>query len=149
MPGPLGRLRLIIESRLENVALLGGAIRSLAHAAAQDETTAFQLELCLVEAATNAIRHAYGGQPGKEVEVTVELTTERISFLVCDSGQPHPSFALLTAPFDWQNRAQIPEGGMGLAIIREIMDEVQYSSDSGRNCLAMTKFRAASSAPRR
>ena len=139
----VGKLRLVSESLLENVALLGSAIQGLTLAAAVDKTTAYQLELCVVEATTNAIRHAYDGFPGNEVEVIVELTTDQISFKVCDSGKTHPAFDQQTASFDWKTLDQAPEGGMGLSIIREIMDEVQYSSSQGRNCLTMTKFLAA------
>lgn len=137
------RLRLAIDSVLENVALLGSATHGLALAAALDETTAFQLELCVVEATTNAIRHAYNGLPGNEVEMTVELSAEQISFLIYDSGKRHPAFDTQTDPFEWKSLDQLPEGGMGLSIIREIMDEVRYSSAHGRNCLTMTKFLAA------
>lgn len=139
----VGRLRLVSESLLENVALLGSAIQGLTLAAAIDKTTAFQLELCVVEATTNAIRHAYAGLPGNEVEVIVELTADRISFKVCDSGKTHPAFDKQTASFNWESLDQIPEGGMGISIIKGIMDEVQYSSSQGRNCLTMTKFLAA------
>lgn len=139
----VGRLRLVSESLLENVALLGSAIQGLTFAAAIDKTTAFQLELCVVEATTNAIRHAYAGLPGNEVEVIVELTADRISFKVYDSGKTHPAFDQQTVSFDWESLDQVPEGGMGVSIIKEIMDEVQYSSSQGRNCLTMTKFLAA------
>lgn len=139
---PVGRFRLVTESLLENVALLGSAIRGVALALSFDETVAFQLELCVVEATTNAIRHAYDGLPGNEVEVIVELTTDRISFEVCDSGKIHPAFDQQTVSFVWKTLDQVPEGCMGLPIIREIMDEVQYSSSQGRNCLTMTKFLA-------
>ena len=145
MGRPVGKLHLSIESLLENVALLGNAIQGLMRAASLDETTAFQLELCVVEAATNAIRHAYDGAPGNEVEVTAELASDRISFSVCDSGKTHPAFDELAPPFEWQSIDQIPEGGMGITIIKETMDEVRYSSGQGRNCLTMTKFLAAPS----
>jgi len=142
---PVGKLRLATESLLGNVALLGSAIQGLMRAASLDETTAFRLELCVVEATTNAIRHAYDGAPGNEVEVTVELATDQISFLVCDYGRTHPAFDALTAPFEWKSLDQIQEGGMGITIIKETMDEVRYSSSQGRNCLTMTKFLAAPS----
>jgi serine/threonine-protein kinase RsbW len=148
MGHPIGRLRLVTESLLENTAMLGSAIRGLALAASLDETAAFQLELCVIEATTNAIRHAYSGMPGNEVEVIVELVADRISFSVCDSGKTHPDFEQMTPlSFDWESLDQVSEGGMGLSIIRKIMDEVQYRSGQGRNCLVMTKFLVAENPP--
>ena len=129
-----------MDSRMENLSLLGNAILGTARAAVLDDTLAFQLELCVVEAVTNAIRHAYGGLPAHQVEVTVEVAADRISYQVSDTGKCHPHFAQPGAVFDWQTPAQAPEHGMGLAIIWEVMDEVQYHSENGRNRLTMTKF---------
>jgi anti-sigma regulatory factor (Ser/Thr protein kinase) len=36
--------------------------------------------------------------------------------------------------------AGVPEGGMGIEIIRQAMDEASYSTNSGTNCLRLTKF---------
>lgn len=129
-----------MESRMENLSLLGSAILGTARAAVLDDTLAFQLELCVVEAVTNVIRHAYGGLPAHQMEVTIEVAADRISYQVSDTGKSHPHFAQPGSVFDWQTSDQVPEGGMGLAIIWELMDEVQYHSENGRNVLTMTKF---------
>jgi anti-sigma regulatory factor (Ser/Thr protein kinase) len=34
---------------------------------------------------------------------------------------------------------QLPKGGLGLEIMREVMDQVDYESGGGVNCLRMTK----------
>ena len=95
------------------------------------------LELALVEAATNVVRHAYGGRGGR---VEVELTREggAISLSVLDSGAsfdptrvPPPRDPDPADPSTW------PEGGMGLPIIRAACDELRYRVEDGRNRLTL------------
>lgn len=135
-----GRLQLTMESRMENLSLLGSAIRGTACAAGLYDILAFQLELCVMEAVTNVIRHAYGGLPSHLVDVTVVVAADRISYQVTDTGKSHPHFEEPGQVFDWLTLEQAREGGMGLAIIREVMDVVEYHSENGRNLLTMTKF---------
>ncbi|MEO8128771.1 MAG: ATP-binding protein, partial [Bryobacteraceae bacterium] len=108
---------------------------------------AASLELCTVEAVTNAIKHAYGDTPGHEVSIELLLNNERLDVAVFDQGQsiPKEHLAKLSESsrvfeFDPSDLGAIPEGGMGLEIIRQEMDEVSYSTDNGTNCLRMTKF---------
>lgn len=95
------------------------------------------LELAVVEAATNVVRHAYGGRGGR---VDVELVREgnEIALSVVDSGSsfdptrvPPPREPDPADPSTW------PEGGMGLPIIRAACDELRYRSEGGRNRLSL------------
>ena len=95
------------------------------------------LELALVEAATNVVRHAYGGRGGR-VEVELAREGSEISLSVVDSGisfdptsVPPPREPDPADPSTW------PEGGMGLPIIRAACDELRYRSEGGRNRLTL------------
>jgi len=95
------------------------------------------LEVAVVEAATNVVRHAYGGRGGR---VEMELTREgnEIALSVVDSGT---SFDPTTVPPprepDPKDPSTWPEGGMGLPIIRAACDELRYRSEGGRNRLTL------------
>lgn len=146
------KIKLSIESRLENVSLIGMSMNAICANFFLDNHTVYTLELCVVEAVNNAIKHAYGvtddnaaSNPLKEVEVTVEIHPQHIVFEICDEGKSIPSFAerkdesakeVLFDPNDIQN---LPESGMGLYIIREIMDSVSYETHGRRNTLRMIK----------
>jgi serine/threonine-protein kinase RsbW len=95
------------------------------------------LELAVVEAATNVVRHAYGGQGGR-VEVELAREGRSIALSVVDSGTafdptsvPPPREPDPADPSTW------PEGGMGLPIIRAACDELSYRSEGGRNRLTL------------
>lgn len=137
-------IRLVIGSHLQDVHLIGMAIHRLALGKGFPEMSAFALELCVVEAVTNAIEHAYKGEPGNDVQVDLLFQEDNLVLEVCDWGKPMDGALLQEATCqklhcDHTHLDNLSERGRGLAIIKEIMDSVSYRSDQGVNCLTMVK----------
>ncbi len=137
-----GKIKLAIDSDLGAVPLIGVTVNALCASVLPENEMPKQIELCVVEAVNNSIKHAYGGVSGRDVEVIVEFAGDKIVFQVCDSGKPmKPRPAEATGPkFDPGKLETFPEGGMGLFIIRNTMDAVSYKTLSDRNVLTMTKY---------
>lgn len=133
-------IRLIIDSRLENISLVGGAVRGIADTLSMDSTIRYQLELCVVEAVTNDIKHAYHCQAGHSVEVDVLLYPDRLTFKICDSGESMNPAKVTPFSFDPLKVETLPERGMGIYILNSLMDEVHYETISGRNILTLIKY---------
>lgn len=134
-----GRLRLVIESRVENISLLGGAVRGVAEMLCLDQTSCYHLELCVVEAVTNAIKHAYRHEAGHFVEVEILLFRERVTVKIRDTGQRMRVEKIEPLDFDPQDLQSVPEHGMGRFIMASLMDEITYETVEGQNILTMTK----------
>ena len=100
----LGRLALTGLSRLRPLA---------------DETLA-DLKLALTEACSNSVRHAYGGGEGL-VDVLFELHADRLVIEVADDGDGFdPGVA--------RDADALSEGGLGIAIIRAVADELEIGA---------------------
>ena len=101
------------------------------------------LKLAVTEACGNAVRHAYGDQEGP-VEIEFVLSGDRLEMIVGDQGTgleiPVPEELVQSEP-----PVDPLEGGMGLAIIRTIVDELDVRSrDDGQGTVVhMTKYLAA------
>lgn len=138
------KIKFIIDSDLENVALVGISIKNLCLFLCLSDTDACQIELCAVEAINNSIIYAYEGDILKKVEITLEYDNNAITLKVYDSGNSMDikvlDKAVLAFLDDREDIDNIPENGRGLALIKEIMDKVEYSTKDGVNCLVMTKF---------
>ncbi len=132
-------VKLTIDSRLECVELVGVAVSSICYLVPLSEIDAYQAELCVVEAVTNAIKHAYQNDPDNEVVVRITLAPPRIIFEVSDQGLPITEFGIPNFDFDPADIEYLPEGGMGLYIIDSVMDDVCYFSKNGVNTLRMIK----------
>jgi serine/threonine-protein kinase RsbW len=132
-------IELIIDSLLHNVALVGVAVNSMSMSLSLSQVDASQIELCVVEAVTNAIKHAYNNQPGFSIQVNFAVHPDKLVITVCDEGQAMPALVVPSLDFDPTDLEHLPEGGMGLFLIHSIMDEVTYVSQDGKNLLTMTK----------
>lgn len=140
----MGQITLTINSRLEDVLLIGMAVNRLSAAFLSKEDS-WRIELSVVEAVTNVIKHAYLYTPDKEVSVSLNFQDDRLRIKVMDRGCAMDPRLLKERDarifcFSRGNVQALPEGGMGIALINQIMDEVCYERDRGRNTLTLTKY---------
>lgn len=140
-------IRIIVDSDLEVLFLVSAAVRGVCRHLTMCEDDAAAVELCAVEAVTNAIKHAYGGAPGNDVWIEMSYTPERLDLNIRDQGASMPERharrlreASDVFAFDPADLQSVPEGGMGLELIRQTMDQASYSTYGGMNCLRLTKF---------
>jgi len=127
---------------LEDVSLIGPTIATVCQNSPLDEVEGFQVEVSVVEAVNNSIRHAYSGESGHAVEVDIVRYEDRIEFEISDWGQPMkrlPDFDDVTLDYDPTDRQNLPTGGMGLFIMHDVMDRMSYESRDGKNMLSFTK----------
>lgn len=134
-------ITLIIESKIDAIALLSKAIRAICSTVVNDEVMLYNIELCLVEATTNVINHAYQRKPGNLVEVLVTVDDSHVSIQITDSGEkiqlPPPKKEL---NYDSNGVISLNESGRGLFLIYNIMDEVSFNVSEGKNVLTMKKY---------
>jgi serine/threonine-protein kinase RsbW len=131
-----GVVSLSIPARAEYIVLCRLALTGLARSRALEPEVLADLKLALTEACSNSIRHAYDqGRPGT-VEVRYELAADRLSVEVVDEGIGFDPEAAST------DEGELDEGGLGIAIIRALVDEFSIESDRSGSHLRFTKFLA-------
>lgn len=137
------RIKLTIESDLEDVFLIGMTINRLCSITPFSDSECYKIELCVVEAVNNAIIHAYQNERGHEVEVIFSMDTRTLTIDICDTGRSMDADILQTSrmpSFDQdKDEMEVPERGRGLAIIKEVMDDVTYKTIEGKNWLTMSR----------
>jgi len=136
------RLQLTIESQLDNVPLVGLAVNRICSSVRLSEVGAYQMELSVVEAVTNAILHAYEGKNDREVGVTVEFNDQWLRFEIRDDGNVMPGgdeFNRRRPDYDPLDRQSLPESGWGLFLMDAVMDRMEYKSHEGKNVLTLVK----------
>jgi serine/threonine-protein kinase RsbW len=97
----------------------------------------FDLQLSVEEACTNVIEHAYGGKGG-DLAITFEARERDAVLTVRDHGRPFAPEKVV-APDVRLPLAQRGIGGLGLHLMYQLMDEVQFSFSEGGNTLVMIK----------
>lgn len=97
-----------------------------------------QIDLALEEAVTNIIMYAYPEGEKGTAELTVEVADGQISATLIDSGTPFNPLQQQEANLD-VSLEERKIGGLGIHLIKEIMDVVEYAYEDGRNVLKMKK----------
>jgi serine/threonine-protein kinase RsbW len=128
-----------VPASLENVPAVIDRVTSAARAAGVDSRMLYQIQLVVDEACANVVEHAYQGMAQGDLEVTCCLDANGLSVEVRDWGKgfvpecvPEPD---VEAPLQERNL-----GGLGLFLIKQMMDEVQYTMDPDLgNTLTMVK----------
>ena len=98
----------------------------------------FKLNLALDEVVTNIIAYAFDDETDRQIDITVTLDDEIISIRVEDDGL---AFNPLDAPVPDLKLGidDRPIGGLGVHIVRSVMDALEYHRESGRNIFIMRK----------
>ncbi len=113
-----------ITSELSELGKIRQFVRSFLDSFARDASLKINsnpILLAINEAVSNVIRHAYDTQPGHSIQLRAKANRKRLEFQIQHDGK---SF---TPPRLDPSRLDSPgEGGLGLYIIDEIMDEVNY-----------------------
>jgi serine/threonine-protein kinase RsbW len=129
-------VRLTIPAKAEYIALGRLALTAIARVRPLSEETLSDLKLALTEACTNSVRHAYREGRQGSVDILYQLEPDRLVVEVGDDGR---GFELEEVETD--GNGDLSEGGLGLAIIRAVADEVVIGErESGGSRLRFVKF---------
>jgi anti-sigma regulatory factor (Ser/Thr protein kinase) len=98
------------------------------------------------EAVANVIRHAYGGQPDRRIDLSCKRITaavngeqrEGLEIQLLDKGLPFDRSKLTARSLD-----EVKPGGLGLHFIRDSMDIMEHRQVKGVNRLRLVKYLSA------
>ena len=133
------KFMLQVPSSTENLALIREFVGSTAQQAGFDTSETAKLELAVDEACANVIEHAYGHDVTKEVVVRVTLDDETLSIDIEDTGSGFDPGAIDQEELE-QLISKRRTGGLGMRLMKTVMDEVRYEIEPGKkNALHMKK----------
>lgn len=105
-----------------------------------DPSLLFDLQLAVEEACSNVIEHAYCGRGG-QLHVRFETANGDVVITLQDQGQAFDP-ERVAAPDTRRPLSKRPVGGLGLHLMRKLMDEVRFAFAPGHNTLVMIKRNA-------
>lgn len=93
------------------------------------------VELVLAEVMNNIVEHAYQEAPDGMIDLHVSAVPTGLSFVFLDDGAPMPDGhpPLKTLPPITAEVDDLPEGGFGWFLIRELAHDLEYRIEAGRN----------------
>ena len=120
---------------METIPYFVGFVSETASVMGVHPKRVMHLELAVEEAAVNICSYAYEIPPG-EVTIRISRETEVVRIELVDAGVPFDPLAA-DAP-DIRSELENREvGGLGIFLIRRMLDEVHYSRSGDRNILSL------------
>ena len=133
-PYSFGVVALRIPAKPEYIALARLALSGLAQVRPVEPETLADLKLALTEACSNSVRHAYREGRDGTVDVRYELNGSELAVEVVDEGGGFDVDATVDGEL-----GELDEGGLGLAIIRALTDELAIDSHERGSRLRFAK----------
>lgn len=139
-----------IISKTDNLVEVREFIGSAARQLGFDEEEISNIVLAVDEACTNIIKHAYQYAPDKEIEISLVLNNEFFEVKIFDNGKSFDP-ETLRPPDLKSNLGKHRRGGLGVYLMKRLMDKVEYHFQPGkRNEVHLVKYLSHSpAAPRR
>jgi serine/threonine-protein kinase RsbW len=116
-----------MPAKAEYLILVRLALAGIAREVPMSESALADLKLAVTEVCGNVVRHAYGDGSG-EMRVTFDVSPEAIDVAVEDDG---PGLGLDDLPDVTRLDEEPAEAGMGLAIIRAVVDDLAVDGPGG------------------
>ena len=129
-----------IYSEFSKVAIASKTIRTLCNNYNVAEKHCNEIEVSICEALNNIIEHSYLGITTSIIKIETLINKKLIEIKLIDEGITRQKLSKPELNFDPQNLSSVPERGMGLFIINELMNEISYESKKGKNIFTLKKF---------
>ena len=134
----MDRKLLTLPNDVQQVPQLAQFVDEACEAAGIDMATAMKLNLAIEEAVVNVMNYAYPIGTVGDVNIESKANDELLEFIISDSG----------TPFDPTTKAEVDTtlsaeertiGGLGIHLVRNIMDSINYERVDGKNILTLIK----------
>jgi len=133
------RLSLSIKNRAEELAFVEEAFHEYGAKNHIPDTVRQQLSIVLDELLNNIVSYAYEDDAEHDIEVDVELSGRRLALVIRDDGVPFNPFGL-ESPDVSKPMEERQIGGLGIHLVRSLMDEYLYQRQINKNVVTLVKM---------
>ncbi|MBN1444396.1 MAG: ATP-binding protein [Planctomycetes bacterium] len=99
----------------------------------------YTLELAVAEICSNLVRHGARGREGLPLLVRLELKESTAYLTIQDRGLPFDPRNFKRPAFDVNNPQTLPVSGLGLPLVHDTIDAIDYQSENGVNTITLVK----------
>jgi serine/threonine-protein kinase RsbW len=140
MKAKIQKYNLKIPSITENLQMIREFVLKIAEKAGFNEETQEQIALAVDEACTNVIKHAHHHDARRLMDIQIQTDTNKMKIIITDKGRGF-DITKLKDPNVKQFIKESRHGGLGIYLIKTLMDEVDYDFRPGiKNQVLLTKY---------
>ena len=133
-----GHWTLTLSNNVQEVPQLNAFVDEVCEFSGLDPLASMEMNLALEEAVVNVMTYAYPEGTKGYVDISAQSDSSGLEFVIIDSGKP----------FDPTTREEVDTtlpaekrsiGGLGIFLVRKMMDSIKYEYKDGHNILTLKK----------
>ncbi|MCK4901338.1 MAG: ATP-binding protein, partial [Anaerolineales bacterium] len=135
----MNKLDLSIKNKIEELGLVEDEFFEFASQHQIPAADRQKVSIVLDELLNNVVNYAYQDDDEHEIEVEIELSGKRLVIIIADDGMPFNPFGREIPDMS----ADIDEreiGGLGIHLVRSVMDEYDYQRHIDKNVVRLVKL---------
>ena len=134
------KYKLKIPSITENLQMIREFVLKIAAKTGFNEETQEQIALAVDEACTNVIKHAHNHDAHRLMDIQIQTDAQKMKITITDKGRGF-DITKLKDPDVEKFIRESRHGGLGIYLIKTLMDEVDYEFNPGvKNQVQLTKY---------
>ena len=132
---------LLIANELDELQKINAAIEELAEEENWSPDVTFQIGLAVEELGVNIVNYGHDDDKAHEIKIVISSEDEAITIEIEDDGHAFNPLSDAPAPDLDAEVEDRTVGGLGIHLVRTMMDEVHYQRQQNKNCLTLVKRR--------
>lgn len=129
---------LTLPNDIETIPQLNEFIDTVAEEIGLDMSLTMSLNLAIEEAVVNVMEYAYPEGEQGNVDIEVIADDKWLTFIISDNGIPFDPTIQEDADTTLSAEER-PIGGLGIFLVRQLMDSINYQRENGKNILTLSK----------
>lgn len=130
--------RIAIKNEISEISRLAEFIEQIGEQLELNPSLVMNLNIVLEEAVSNIILYAYPQKMDELITIMVEKTDNMLIFTITDKGVEFDPTVVPEADITLSAQER-PIGGLGIYLIKKIMNEVEYQRIDGKNVFTLKK----------
>ena len=128
------RVQITIRNNKEGLIKLTRRVCGFLESEDVSDTSCYKANLVVEEIVTNVLKYGYEEEQKGKICVKIRTTKTKIHIECSDDGRKFDP--LSACPPDWVKRSEeLMPGGVGIHLVRQMSDSIQYCREQGRNVL--------------
>jgi len=140
LPNSETQYKLKLPSKTDNLELIREFVSRIAEKVGFDSENVNKIELAIDEACTNVIKHAYQKNEKQPIDIAIRIDLNKFTVIITDTGKGF-DISRIKIPDMKEYLAEMRVGGLGIFLMRNLMDEVDFEVQPGvSNQVKMVKY---------
>jgi len=131
-------LELSVKNRVDEIARVNQSFNAFAERHNIPAAVRRKMNAVFEELLNNIVSYAYRDEGEHTIDLRVELSSNRLAVTITDDGRPFNPF-MSAVPNITVSLEEREPGGLGIHLVRNMMDEVSYRRRTNKNVVILVK----------